>query len=56
MALTRLGSAGLLGFCAGIALKRATTEAAYTVGVAFVFLQVARRAGAARLLFARAPG
>jgi uncharacterized membrane protein (Fun14 family) len=41
MALTQLGSAGLLGFCAGIALKRATTEAAYTVGVAFVFLQVA---------------
>jgi uncharacterized membrane protein (Fun14 family) len=39
-AMTSLGSAGLLGFCAGVALKRATTEAAYTVGVAFVFLQL----------------
>ncbi|KAJ1623789.1 hypothetical protein T492DRAFT_599301 [Pavlovales sp. CCMP2436] len=39
-AMMRLGSAGFLGFCAGIVLKRATTEAAYTVGVAFVFLQL----------------
>ena len=39
-AMTQLGSAGLMGFCTGVALKRATTEVAYTLGGAFVFLQV----------------
>jgi len=39
-AALRLGSAGFMGFCAGVALKRATTEAAYALGGAFIFLQV----------------
>lgn len=38
-ALMKLGFAGVMGFCAGVALKRASTEAAYTLGCAFIFLQ-----------------
>mmetsp|Transcript_12857 Transcript_12857/g.43542 ORF Transcript_12857/g.43542 Transcript_12857/m.43542 type:complete len:207 (+) Transcript_12857:34-654(+) len=39
-AMTRLGMGGLLGFCAGVALRRATKEAAFVAGSAFIFLQV----------------